>query len=109
MQMLEHPDKCKMWGVKSKRGYYIGYSLKHYQYYHGYFPEMQSIHGSETVVFKHKYITTPTVTPADAIVQAAKQLDNRLRGNVPPPLVESSINHIKELTAIFDNKKISNT
>jgi hypothetical protein len=53
-------------------------------------------------VFKHKYITTPTVTPSDAIVQAARQLAAALKGNIPPPLVKSGIDHIKELTTIFD-------
>ena len=92
----------KSWGVKSKKGYYTGTSLKHYRYYKAYFPDTKATRGSETVIFKHKYNTTPTVTPADAIVQSAKQLADALQGNIPPPLVKSGIDHIRELTSIFD-------
>jgi hypothetical protein len=53
--------------------------------------------------FKHKYITSPTVTPADATVQAAKQLIDALKGVVPPPISESGIKQIRRLTSIFTN------
>ena len=32
--------------------------------------------------FKHKYITNPTVTPEDTVVQAAQQLINTLKSKV---------------------------
>ena len=105
MQMLEHPDKRKTWGVKSKPSFYIGTSLEHYRYFWGFVPETRSIRGSESVIFKHKYITNPSVTPADEIVHAAKLLTNALRGNIPPFLVKSGIEHLKELTNIFDTTK----
>ena len=92
--MLEHPDKRKTCGVKSKRGHYVGTSLEHYRYYKAYFADTRAVRGSETVIFKHKYITMPTVTPADAIVQAAKQLTDALKGNIPPALAKSGIDHI---------------
>merc|ERR1712086_715594 len=101
MHMLEHPDKRKSWGVKGKKGTYIGTTLEHYRYYYGWFPETRGIRGSETVKFKHKYITNPGVTPADAIVHATKQLTDVLRGNIPPPLVKSDIDTLKQITNIF--------
>ena len=51
---------------------YIGTSLEHYRDFNGWHPKTRAVQGSETVLFKHKYITAPTITPADAIVQAAK-------------------------------------
>ena len=105
IQMLEHTDKRKSWGVKSKPGFYIGTSLDHYRYYLGWNTETKAIRGSETVVFKHKYITNPTITPGDAIVSAARDLTKALKGNIPPPLVKSAIDHIRELTDIFDETK----
>ena len=45
------------------------------------------------------------MTPADAIVQAAKQLADALRGNLPPPLVKTGINHLKQFTTIFNKAK----
>ncbi|KAL7523352.1 hypothetical protein ACHAWF_000485, partial [Thalassiosira exigua] len=82
MHMMEHPDKGKTWGVKSKKGHYIGTSLEHCRYFRGYSEETRGIWGSETCVFKHKYITNPA--PADAIVQATKQLADALKGNLFP-------------------------
>ncbi len=35
---------------------------------------------ADTVIFKHKYITQPTVTPADAIVNAFRKLRDAIQG-----------------------------
>ena len=64
-----------------------------------------AICGSENVVFKHKYITNPSVMPDVAIVHAVKQLTSVLQGNTPPPLVQSGLDQIKKLTKIFDSTK----
>jgi len=37
------------------------------------------------VFFKHKYLTMPTITPADALIRAADDLTDALTGVVPPP------------------------
>ena len=84
IQMLGNPDKRKTWGVRSKPGYYVGTSLKHYRYYWGWMRETKKIRGSENLMFKQKYITNHSVTTGDAIVNAAKQLTSALRGNTPP-------------------------
>ena len=104
--MLGNPDKRKTWGVRSKPGYYVGTSLKHYRYYWGWMRETKKIRGSENLMFKQKYITNHSVTTGDAIVNAAKQLTSALRGNTPPPpLVKSGIDNLKALTGIFDATK----
>ena len=36
---------------------------------------------ADTLYFKHKYLTSPAVTPEDAVVAAAQQLTNALKGN----------------------------
>jgi hypothetical protein len=38
---------------------------------------------SDTVNFKHQYITNPTVSPESVIVAAAQQLTAALKGNIP--------------------------
>ena len=67
--------------------------------------ETKKIRGSDTVIFRRKYITNPAVAPGDAVVNAAKQLTSALRGIIPPPLVKSGINHLRALTGIFDAKQ----
>ena len=37
---------------------------------------------SDIVYFKHKHITNPTVTPEDAVVQAAQQITAALKENL---------------------------
>ncbi len=101
MHLHKQPDKQKTWGVKSKKGYYVGTSLKHYCYYNGYLPERRAIRGTDTATFKHKYITSPTIMPADAIVHATKKLSAALRGNTLPPLAKNAKEHIDKLTNIF--------
>ncbi len=38
---------------------------------------------SDTVFFKHQYITNPTVSPESLVVVAAQQLGTALKGNIP--------------------------
>jgi hypothetical protein len=35
--------------------------------------------------FKHKYLTMPTITPADALIRAANDLTDAISGVIPPP------------------------
>ena len=103
--MLEHPDKIKTWGMNSKPVYYIGTSLEHYRYYWGWMNDTKRIRGSDTVKFKHKYITNPSITTGDDIVNADKQLTSALRVIISPPLVKSGIEHLRALTDIFNATK----
>ena len=98
IQMLENPDKRKTWGMRNKPGYYFGTSLEHYHYYWGWMKETKKIRGSDTVSFKHKYITNPSITTGDTIVNASQQVPSALPGRIRPPLVKSGIDHLRALT-----------
>ena len=54
--------------VKSSKGFYVCTLMEHYWYYTTWDPQMRAVHGLETIYFKHKCITDPMVTPANAIV-----------------------------------------
>ena len=95
------PNKRKTWAVKSHKGFYIGTSTEHYRYFKAYCTKTRAIQGSKTMYFKHKYIMDLVVTPADAVVQAAKQLADVLKGVNPPPMAASSIEQIETLSKIF--------
>ena len=60
---------------------------------------------TDTVFFKHKHIANPTVTPADAIINAAKDLTTALRGDIPGPLGATSLDDLKKLEEIFHKKQ----
>jgi hypothetical protein len=38
---------------------------------------------SDTVHFKHQYITNPAISPETHVVAAAQQLTEALKGNIP--------------------------
>ena len=63
-----------------------------------------AVRSTNTVLFKHKHITNPTVTPEDAIVNAAKDLTAALKGNVPGSLGATSLDDLKQLEEIFAQK-----
>jgi hypothetical protein len=102
------PDKRRSWSVKSKKGHYIGMSTEHYRYYLVDVTETKQIQGSETVFFKHKYITMPDVTPADAIVEAARQLSATLQGRAPSFLIPTETDQIRQLSNIFSSAASAN-
>jgi hypothetical protein len=53
---------------------------EHYRCHKIFVKATRSIRTSDTVFFKHKYITQPTVTPADAIVKAYQDLIYAIQG-----------------------------
>ena len=55
--------------------------------------------------FKHKYITNPSITTGDAIVNTDQELTSTLCGSIPPPLVKIWIDHLRVLTDIFNAAK----
>ena len=80
VQFHVKPGRRRTWGEHSTDGWYIGASPEHYQT-HRIFVKATCSHSlSDTVYFKHKYITQPTVTPADAIVKAFHDLMATLKG-----------------------------
>ena len=58
---------------------------------------------SDTVYFKHKYITVPTVSKADMVIQAAKELMKVLEKNLPSAAQVMNEEALKRLAAIYDD------
>ena len=69
--------------------------------------ETGAVRSTNTVFFKHKHITNPNVTPADAIVYVAKELTEALKGNVPGSLRDTSLDDLEKLEQIFAQKSQS--
>ncbi|KAL7475540.1 hypothetical protein ACHAW6_001448, partial [Cyclotella cf. meneghiniana] len=64
----------RTWGEHSMDGWYIRACPEHYQTHRIIVKASCSHCLSDTVYFKHKYITQPTVTPADVIVKVFQDL-----------------------------------
>ena len=80
VQLFESNTRRGTWAEHSTDGWYIGTSMEHYRCHRIYVKKTRSERISDTVFFKHKYITQPTVTPADTIVKALNDLTNALKG-----------------------------
>mgnify|MGYP006160256745 CR=1 FL=1 len=80
VQFHVKPGHQCTWGEHSTDGWYIGASPEHYRTHRIFVKATPSHCLLDTVFFKHKYITQPTVTPADAIVKAFHDLMATLKG-----------------------------
>jgi hypothetical protein len=54
---------------------------------------------SNTVFFKHQYITNPMVSPESHVVAAAQQLATALKGNIPEG--NKTAEALKKLSELF--------
>jgi hypothetical protein len=68
------PGVCETWAPHTASGYYVGNTWEHYCCHEVYISNTKSIHTCLTVFFKHKYLTMPSITPADALICAADYL-----------------------------------
>ncbi len=80
-------------------GWYLGTSNKHYRCYKIYVKKTRSKRISDKVFFKHRYITQPTLTPADTIIKALNDLTHALKGrkNVEGDAQIEALEKINEL------------
>ena len=80
-QMLMHgkPGKRRSFGFNAKKAWYLGPCLKHYRIFRGILPSTGGERLSDTVRFQHHAIAIPDLTPADQILEAARQLDHAIK------------------------------
>ncbi len=74
------PNRRKSWGEHSSNGWYLKMSPDHCRCHIIFVKATQAKQISDTVYFKHKHITQPTLTPEDRIVQAIQDLSNAIKG-----------------------------
>eukprot|EP00804_Cyclotella_cryptica_P022238 CCRYP_017928-RA/>CCRYP_017928-RA protein AED:0.26 eAED:0.26 QI:0/0/0/1/1/1/3/0/814 len=74
------PSRRKTFGEHSEDGFYLKTSEEHYRTHIIFVKKTRAKRLADTVFFKHKYITQPTITPADAIVNAFNKLRQTIHG-----------------------------
>ena len=99
VQLFESSTRRGTWAEHSTDGWYIGASMEHYRCHKIYVKKTSSERISDTVFFKHKYITKPTVTPVDTIIKALDDLMHALkrRRNVKGETQMEALEKIDEL------------
>ena len=78
----EQADKRGTWAPHAVKGWYIGASPEHYRCHRIMTKETRAERIAETVFFKHKYITNPTVTSEDKVFKAIRDLAQLLLGKL---------------------------
>jgi hypothetical protein len=63
-------------------GFNIGTLMEHHRCFHVYIVKTRATRVSDSIFFKHQYITNPQVTPETFILKAAAELTSALKGAV---------------------------
>jgi len=77
------PEDRRTWDTRSDAGFSLGTSMQHHRCFRVYITKTRATRTSDTVQFKHQYITNPAVSPESHVVAAAQQLATALQGNIP--------------------------
>ena len=81
MESLVHdnPRQRKLFAEHCKRGYVMGTYFEHYRAWNIWMKASQATRIPATIFHKHKYLSNPTVTPADAVIAAIENLTATLK------------------------------
>ncbi len=72
-----------LWDTRLEPGFNLGTSMEYHQCFRVYVTRTRARRISNTIMFKHQYITSPTISPESHVVAAAQQLVTALQGNIP--------------------------
>ena len=79
----DKPGRRKSFAQHCSKGWVLGTSPEHYRARVHWTPHTRTTRISATMFFKHKYISNPTVTPADAVVAATTNIEKAITRNQP--------------------------
>ena len=96
------PGARDTWSEHSASGWNLGTSEEHYRCYDVFVEKTKGTRTGNTVFFKHKYLTMPTVTSGDALLRAAVDLKDAIEKNVSKTMQTDEA--IKTLMQIFKSK-----
>ena len=77
--MHENPNRRETFGLNAKKTWYIAPCFKHYLTFKRILPSTGAESMSDTVRFKHHAIAIPQLTPANRILEAARQFDDAIK------------------------------
>jgi hypothetical protein len=80
VQIHQGSERRASWAANAIDGWYLQTSPDHYRCHVIYVKQTRSERVSDTVYFKTKYLTQPTLTPADIITKALQDLTQALKG-----------------------------
>ncbi len=93
------PDVRKTWATHTASRYYIKNAWEHYRCHEVYISLTKCTHISEKGFFCHKYLTMPTIMPADALIMAEDNLVDAILGHLPKN--SATADAVKQLMEIY--------
>ena len=93
------PSVRETWAAHTASGYYIKNAWEHYRCHEVYISDTKHSRVCETVFFKHKYLTMPSITPADALIKAVDNLMDTITGLMPKNSV--TVDAVEQLMEIY--------
>jgi hypothetical protein len=79
VQIYQSSERRASWGANAINGWYLQTSPEHYQCHVIYVKQTKSERVSDTIFFKTKYITQPTLTQTNIIFKALNDLTHALK------------------------------
>ena len=98
------PSRRKTFGEHSGDGFYLRTSAEHYRTHVVFVKKTRAKRLADTVFFKHRYITQPTITKADAIVNAYNKLHQTITG-IQHSKDDAQMEALERIKQIFDSAK----
>ena len=102
VEVHESTSRRKTWDPRATSGWYLGTSTEHYRCHKIFCKATRSERISDTVAFRHRYITQPSLTPEDHIVKAVGDLTSALRRRKNTKGKEE-LSVLKKLSSILNN------
>eukprot|EP00804_Cyclotella_cryptica_P009002 CCRYP_003107-RA/>CCRYP_003107-RA protein AED:0.29 eAED:0.29 QI:0/0/0/1/1/1/2/0/642 len=91
------------WAFHSIDGWYLSTSPEHYRTHRCHIKSTNSERLSDTVVFQHKSITHPSLTPTDKLMQAVSACAAALKGITAPTKDITDLKALLDITASTSN------
>ncbi len=81
MAHVKPKNRCT-WDVHGKDGFNIGTSMEHHRCFNIYIIKTRATRVSDSVFFKHQYLTNPQIMSETLVTKAAAELTSALKGTV---------------------------
>ena len=82
LQAHEKSDKRRTWDPHSCDGWNVGTSMDHHRFFKVWIKKTRTERDTDTVFFKHKYLTNTKITPEEKVVAATQILTQTITVNV---------------------------
>jgi len=110
VQFHDSVERRQSWAQRALNGWYIRTSDEHYRCHCVYSKQTKAERISDTVIFKHEYITQPKITPHDVLIKAVTELTKTMGGETNIKDIDQfeAVKQLEDLVNRSPREKLSN-